>query len=142
MMVPDKCPAERSIDIVQDIFLKLWQKRTDFNTHQNVKAFLYISTRNACFNYLKQAQYLARVQQCIRYGADDSQPSILHEMVRAEVLRELFGAIDTLPAKCRNIFTLFYKQGKTTAAISRELQITSRTVINQRARGLYPLRRN
>ncbi|HEX9509830.1 MAG TPA: sigma-70 family RNA polymerase sigma factor [Puia sp.] len=43
-------------DIVKDTFVKLWQKHTDFDTPQNIKAFLYITTRNACLNFLRHMQ--------------------------------------------------------------------------------------
>src|SRR5687767_1865258 len=52
-MLRDRPAAE---DIVGDTFIKLWNRHTDFENLMNVKAFLYITTRNACLNLLKQMQ--------------------------------------------------------------------------------------
>ena len=38
-------------DIVAEVFVTLWKKHKDFETLQNIKAFVYISTRNACINH-------------------------------------------------------------------------------------------
>jgi RNA polymerase sigma-70 factor (ECF subfamily) len=43
-------------DLVKDTFVKLWQTHADFDTPQNIKAFLYITTRNACLNFLRYLQ--------------------------------------------------------------------------------------
>jgi RNA polymerase sigma factor (sigma-70 family) len=52
-LLADRAAAE---DIVGESFIKLWNKRTDFETMQNLKAFMYITVRNACLNHLKQAK--------------------------------------------------------------------------------------
>src|SRR5882724_5146292 len=43
-----------SEDIVKDVFVKLWRKHEGFANPQSIKAFLYISTRNACINFLRR----------------------------------------------------------------------------------------
>src|ERR1700729_824586 len=50
----DDTPAAE--DIVTEVFVILWRKHEDFETVQNIKAFLYISTRNACINHIKRLQ--------------------------------------------------------------------------------------
>ena len=132
-LIRDKAAAE---DIVQEIFIKCWQKHADFSSLQKIKAFLYISTRNACLNYLQQVKYQVRVRHTLRYNMDDSQQPVLNEIIRAEVLRELDDAIDRLPPQCRKVFMLVYKQYKTVNEVSLELNIAARTVINQRVRGI------
>ena len=51
-MILDKQEAE---DIVEETFVKLWRLHANFETMQNIKAFLYITTKNACLNYIKQS---------------------------------------------------------------------------------------
>lgn len=43
-------------EIVQDTLFKLWQRRNDFDNYQSVKAFLYISTKNACMDGIDSEQ--------------------------------------------------------------------------------------
>ena len=48
--VSDKDVAQ---DIVQEVFIKLWEKRTSYEEIPNLKTFLYVSIKNLCFNYLR-----------------------------------------------------------------------------------------
>lgn len=40
-------------ELVQDTFVKLWEKRDEISIETSLKSYLYSSVRNACFNYLK-----------------------------------------------------------------------------------------
>jgi RNA polymerase sigma-70 factor (family 1) len=136
-MVQDKPLAE---DIVTDIFLKLWQKHTDFATIQSIKAFLYISTRNACLNHLQQAQYQARVKKELRYVLDDNQDFVLNELIRVEVLKEVAQLVEELPPQCRKIIRLSYAGGLSNRQIAGKLNLSVHTVRNQKVRGIQLLR--
>src|SRR3954469_21136133 len=48
--------VEEARDIVNQVFVSLWKLRARFETLVNIKAFLYITTRNHCFNYLRHRQ--------------------------------------------------------------------------------------
>jgi RNA polymerase sigma factor (sigma-70 family) len=71
-------------DIVTDVFVKLWQKQADFKTVYSVKAFLYISTRNACLNHNQQAQYQARIRETIRQQSNDMETTEMNEAINSE----------------------------------------------------------
>ena len=38
-------------DIVQEVFIKVWARRTDFQAIYSLRSFMYLSVRNACLNY-------------------------------------------------------------------------------------------
>ena len=48
--------AAEAEKIVKDTFEKLWYKHRDFENAENIKAFLYIATRNASLNFLRHLQ--------------------------------------------------------------------------------------
>src|SRR5688572_8982050 len=48
--------SEAAEDIVEDLFLKLWKRREQFESEQHLKSFLYRSVKNASLNFLKLAQ--------------------------------------------------------------------------------------
>ena len=48
---------DMSKDIVQDIFIKVWEKKPSFQNHNATKAYLYTSVKNQCLNYLKSKKY-------------------------------------------------------------------------------------
>ena len=137
-LVQDEPVAE---DIVTELFLKLWQKLDDFSTIQSIKAFLYISTRNACLNYIQQLQYQARVKNSLRYMMDDSDDYVLNNITRAEVLREVAELVEGLPPQCRKIILLSYSTGLDNREIARRLQVSVHTVRNQKVRGVELMKR-
>lgn len=136
-IVSDPLVAE---DIVTETFLKFWQRQQDFTCDQTIKSFLYITTRNACLNHLQTARYQARVKQALRSFTDDSTDFILNEITRAEVLREVFYLVESLPIQCRKIVLMSYVAGLTNRQIAHRLQLSVHTVRNQKVRGIQLMR--
>jgi RNA polymerase sigma-70 factor (family 1) len=136
-IVADPLAAE---DIVTETFLKFWQKQQHFSCDKPIKAFLYISTRNACLNHLQQAQYQARARESLRLITDDSTDFVLNEITRAEVLREICCLVESLPIQCRKIVLMSYVAGLTNQQIARRLQLSVHTVRNQKVRGIQIMR--
>jgi RNA polymerase sigma-70 factor (ECF subfamily) len=138
-ILDDKPAAE---DIVEDAFLKLWQKEPDFGRHKNIKAALYIAVKNASINYIKQRGRAQRNTSGLQYLLQhESQDFVLNEMTRAEVIREMHVALQELPPQCRTVMNLYYEKGLDHKSIAERLGITVSTVKNQRARGLKILRK-
>lgn len=127
-------------DIVEDSFMKLWKKHTDFESVQNIKAFLYITTRNACLNFLKQHQRDSASIRELAYLASEKEDHILNSMVRTEVLREIYQEIEKLPAQSRKVFKMSILENMKNQDIARQLDISIHTVKNQKMRAMQLLR--
>ena len=128
-------------DVVTEVFIILWKKHTDFETLQNIKAFLYISTRNACINHLKKLQRDSAMKVGLRnFLAADHQEFVLNEMIRAEVLQQIYEAIEALPLQCRKVFTMCYVDGLSNAEVAEQFKISINTVKNHKVKALGLLR--
>lgn len=127
-------------DVVSDCFLKLWQHRHDFQTEQNIKAFLYISCRNGCLNYLKHLKVKSAAQSSYFNHLMHSEEDIVFKIIEAEFLSILNNEIEALPPKCREIFKLIYFDGKNTAEIAETLDLSVQTVRNQKTKAVELLR--
>jgi RNA polymerase sigma-70 factor (family 1) len=136
-LISDSLVAE---DIVTEIFLKFWQRQDHFPCHKAIRAFLYVSTRNACLNHLEQVRHQARAKQTLRAISDENVDSVLNEISRAEVLREVFDLVESLPVQCRKIVLMSYVAGLTNRQIARRLQLSVHTVRNQKVRGIQLMR--
>jgi RNA polymerase sigma-70 factor (ECF subfamily) len=123
-------------EIVSDCFLKLWQRRADFATPLNLKAFLFISCRNACLNYLEKLKVRNAAQHQYMLYLQQNDQTILNEIVQADVLDLVNREIEALPDKIRTVFKLLYIEGKTTAEIADELLVSVQTVRNQKTRAI------
>lgn len=132
--------SQAAEDIVEDTFIKLWQRHTDFENTQNIKAFLYISTRNACLNTLKQVQRDSLNKKQVAYLTGDQEAPVVNEIIRAEVLEEIMRAINSLPGQCQKIFKMSFIEGLKNQAIADLLSISVHTVKNQKVRALQLLK--
>jgi RNA polymerase sigma-70 factor (family 1) len=135
----DKFAAE---DVVGESFVKIWERHSTFSHPKVIKSWMYTTVRNGCLNKLQQQQRTQAQQQLLaRQLEDNHETYVLHEIIRAEVLRELYQNIETLPTACRQIFKMLYIQGKSVREIAEELELSISTIKNQKARGLALLRK-
>jgi RNA polymerase sigma-70 factor (family 1) len=132
--------SDEAEDIVTEVFTRLWGKRADFNGEATIRAFLYVSTRNACLNKIEWEQCLARGKRSFEYISEKHQTHVLNEITRAEVLREALSLIETLPLQCRRIIKMTYRQGLKTGHIANIMQLSKHTVRNQQRRGIVLIR--
>ena len=135
----DKPTAE---DVVEESFIKIWERHSTFTHPKVIKAWLYTTVRNGCLNRLQQQQRAINQQdQLAKLSEGEYESFALHEIIRAEVIRELHENIESLPTACRQIFKMLYIQGKTVREIAEELKLSISTIKNQKARGLGLLRK-
>lgn len=127
-------------DIVQEIFLRLWKMSpSDYIKIRTVEAFLYTSAQNRCLNYLRNLEIRNRNHKNLDKEELD-EDYFLCKQIHAEVIAELFEAIEELPDKCREIFKRSYLDGKEDKKIAEELNISLNTVKTQKQRAKSYLR--
>lgn len=131
---------EEAEDIVADSFFKLWKLHQNFDSMYAVRAFLYVTTRNACLNYLKHSERVNRQQVDMAFLLDPGDSEAFTEVTRAEVLREVYAAIEGLPSQCRKIVRMSFIEGLKNHEIAEQLNISVHTVKNQKVRGIYLLK--
>lgn len=134
----DKASAE---DVVEESFIKIWERHSSFSHPQVIKSWLYTTVRNASLNLLKQEQSQQRHQHNIlREARDVYQEPHINQMITAEVCAQVYKAIQVLPKECRRVFRMMFIEGKKARQIAEELGLSISTVKNQKARGLEILR--
>ena len=93
-------------DIVSNCFVKLWKSEREVKSNESIKAFLYISCRNACFNYLRDLKVKTALQQEYFAQLASSVQTVFVKIVKAEVLALLEKEIELLPDKYREVFRM------------------------------------
>ena len=129
-------------DIAADSFVKLLNRYDSFDSIPNIKAFLYITTRNACLNYLRYTQRQHSSKRELNRIQDKTDEHALSHIVHAEVLREVEYEIEQLPNRCREIFKLIYYERRSADDIAEMLGISINTVWVQRAKAIQLIRTN
>lgn len=138
-LVQDRTEAE---DIVEDVFIKLWQKEPDFSQYKNIKAVLYITVKNACLDHIKKRRRdITKLSGFAYTLQQETEGFVLLEMVRAEVLRSLYGALKNLPIERRNVMQLIYVEGWDSNKVAEHLDISIHTVKKHRLRGIKDLKK-
>ncbi len=132
---------EDAKDITADIFVKLWKMHTRFDSIKNIEAFLYITGRNACLNYLRFLQRQSEKQkELLHVLVQEPAEGTLQEDLIAEVLKSIHEEIEKLPPSCRNVFNMAYFEGLSNSQIAETLQINNQSVRNHKQRAIKLLR--
>ena len=128
-------------DITAETFIKLWKIRQNFDSHQNIKAFLYITARNACLDCLRARQRSTGMQQEMMYLLlQQNDITFIHDEIKADVLTQVKEKIEELPPKCRQIFKMAFFDRLKNGEIALKLGLTLQTVKNQKVRAIKLLR--
>ena len=131
--VRDKQTAE---DIVQDVFIKLYEKFGDIIPLEHTKSYLVTMTMNRCRDYFKSWHY--RKIQLTEVFSREAKTEPTYEFTEDETQSELIQAILNLPINYREVIVLYYYDEQSTNEIAKTLSIPVGTVKTrlQRARQL------
>lgn len=98
---------EAGEDVVQDVFVMLFEKGVPFEKSGVLKSFLYITVRNRCLDYLKHQKVIEKHQaESLLAGGEPSHDSIWAALVESETLSIIKKAIDQLPCECAKVMRL------------------------------------
>jgi RNA polymerase sigma-70 factor (family 1) len=129
---------EEAEDSVIDAFSKFWTGRSNFESLEKIKAFLYTVTRNSIYNEIKKRKLHDSLAKSAHLEAWSEGENI--EALHAEVIGSIFNEIENLPDKCRQVVLLTYKEGLSTKEIADQLNISVSNVTSQRARAISLLK--
>ncbi|MCL4641077.1 MAG: RNA polymerase sigma-70 factor [Pseudosphingobacterium sp.] len=127
-------------EIVQSLFLKLWEKRENLDIRSSLKSYLYRATYNDCMNTIKHWQVKQRHQDHITYINDFTYEHTANQLHENELKRELQKALNVLPEKCRTVFQMSRFEELKYQEIADRLEISIKTVENQMGKALKILR--
>lgn len=127
-------------ELVQELFLKLWIRRSQLTIHSTVRAYLMSSLKKSVINYIR-----AHASQSVHLN--NYQRQQLHQENPTEsdvIVQELNKLVDDhvalLPEHCQEIFILSRYQDLTHKEIADKLNISTKTVANQINKALRMLR--
>ena len=124
-------------DILQNIFIKLWQNREKVNV-ETVKAYLYTAVRNECLNHLKHKVVKAGYAQHQMAGGAGTDNNIHTE--QKELHEKIQDLVNQLPEKCAAVFYMCRQLGLSYREVADALGISVKTVENQMSKALKFLR--
>lgn len=130
---------EMAEETVQELFVRIWEKRSTLNIETSVKHYFFRSIRNQCLNQIQHQkiknQYASRIMESSHQEIDPDQ-----YYLEVNLLQRIEKSIDSLPAKRQEIFRLSREQGLKYKEIAEELNISIKTVEAQMGLALKHLR--
>lgn len=133
----DRMEAE---EIVQDFFVKLWQRHPQITLTESLKSYFFSSIKNGSLNFLKHKKVEEKYIRKMTELASQHLAYIPDLYVDSELQEKVKNAIDLLPEKCREIFIMSRIQGLKNEEIATNLNISKRTVETQISKALKVLR--
>jgi len=139
---------EDAENIIQDVFMTLWERRDDLKIHISLVSYLFILIKNRCIDHLRRKKHAETGKKLMQENFTHEQQMKLsslealdHTLISDSNLEQIIArAIDSLPPKCREIFILHKIDGKKYKEIAEKLQISVSTVENQMGIALRKLR--
>lgn len=134
--------SQEAEDIVQDVFIQIWEQRNNLDQNQNLGAYLFTLVKNKSINILKhkiteekyvfhQRRYLAEELYHISFELDNDFVSL-----RESLINELRSLINHMPPRCGETFALKWLEGKKNREIAKILDISNTMVDKHLAKGL------
>lgn len=129
-------------DLVQDVFIQVWEQRLLLNLDQNFGAFLFTLVKNKSINILKhkiieekylltQRKFLSEELYHISFELDEDFVSS-----RDKLINELKKLIKQMPVRCGEAFALKWLEGKKNREIAEAMNISETMVDKHLAKGL------
>jgi RNA polymerase sigma-70 factor, ECF subfamily len=141
-LIPDE---ELVKEIVNDVFLKIWDKRREIDIQYGIKPYLFRCVHNACLDHRRLKKNIRQYQTIdisdkIRELADHDEEYIFQQIGFKRLEKDVTASIDKLPDRCREIFILSRYELLSYIEISEKLNISVNTVKTQITRALESLR--
>lgn len=128
-------------DIIQEVFLKLWENRTSFNSVQNWEAYLYRVTENKLLDFLRKAAHDKKMRKAVFENMNHISLCADEKAITNQYHAIIQNAIAQLPAKRRTIYELSRSHGLDNKEIAAHLNLSTQTVKNQLSSALKSLRK-
>jgi len=126
-----------SEDIVQTVFLKLWENRTTLEI-RSFRAYFIQCVKHRCIDYLRNCEVKNKFShEMMDFSKVEMQEDLWTLMELDELIQK---AIDKLPPRCREIFLMSRTENLKIAEIAEKLKLSARTVETQISKALKILR--
>ena len=122
-------------DIIQDVFITLWEKRKFIRADKSVESWIFVMVRHRCLNWLKRNRLENEDYEIEDLKKEDLQYLYQLDFINREEksLEEMLGdslrqAIDTLPMKMKRVLVACKIEGKKQKVVASEMGISLKMV--------------
>lgn len=119
-------------DIVQDIFLKIWDRKSTIIVEKNIQSYLLSMVQNACYDFLRRQKvedsYMKKSLLKLKLEELKYHDAYVEEPWGDDQVKAIYESIEKLPDRCKDVFKKAYLEGQRHADIAENMKISVRTV--------------
>ncbi|MBK7808954.1 MAG: RNA polymerase sigma-70 factor [Saprospiraceae bacterium] len=133
---------DQAEDIVQDIFVKVWNDPDLLDGNKNINSYLYSMVRNRALEVIRRENISQKINQQLEYIQNNAADTNVEEeeIEKLLLLEQIYVSIRQLPPKCSEVFTLSKVNGLTYVQIAEKMNISVKTVENHMGKALRLMR--
>ncbi|KEO74231.1 RNA polymerase sigma factor [Anditalea andensis] len=131
---------ELAEDIVQDIFIKLWENRDQLDPDKCIKAYMFTMAKNQLLNFIKRKAHESRIIDEILAHVPRGCKSTDNLVLENEIQQLLDEALSSLPPQRKLIFELCRIQGLTYKQAADQLGLSDSTVNSQMVKAIRSIK--
>lgn len=115
---------DASEDVIQELFVKFWEKRNDLADDISIKAYLYRAARNMALNQVKHFEIKKKFNLFNRVKMFNAEQNISNPAETSELQQLIFQVVNELPAERKKIFLMSREDGLKYKEIAEKLNIS------------------
>jgi RNA polymerase sigma-70 factor (family 1) len=115
-------------DMLQEVFLKVWESRGKIKPSLSFNAYLYKICRNEAYDFIKEMAADKQMRGTVMHYLTEGSNAVDADLLSKQYERVLQGAVSNLPPQRRNIFNLCRQEGKKYEEVAEMMQISRNTV--------------
>lgn len=128
-------------ELVQEVFLKLWDKREKLNSLLNIQAFIYKIAVNSIYDFIRRKN-VEQAFLSFAEGKTELTDETWQEIIFNDMLAQINSLMEKMPEQRRKIFKMSKENGLSNDEIAETLGLSKRTVENQIYRATAFLKEN
>jgi len=129
-------------ELVQNVFLKIWEKRTSLDSTQNLKAFIFKIAVNTIYDFIRRKNIEHAFKDYARLNYTANEDYTWHTIIFEEMKQNLDLLVSQLPEQQQKIFQLSKQEGLNSEEIAKKLNLSKRTVENHLYRAISFLKKH
>ncbi|MGV8138831.1 MAG: RNA polymerase sigma factor [Mangrovibacterium sp.] len=127
---------EDTEEIVQEVFIKIWEAREKINLYASFESFLFTIAYNSTISLLRKKVNETKYFDYLKTVSRVNQPEVINEIYYRDIQARIQELLSQLTPRQREIFKLSREEGLSHSEIAVKLNISVRTVKNQMATAL------
>ncbi|RHI12714.1 RNA polymerase sigma-70 factor [Bacteroides sp. AM16-24] len=132
--------ANMAEDVVQHVFSRLWEFRTELRVGISLKNYLFTMTKNHVLNLIRNENSAITKNYEMAQSAPVYEDNLIENLEKKELMSNFYKAVDMLPVQKREICLMKVREELTNQEIAERMKLSVNTVKTHYSEALKLLR--